>query len=123
MEGLIRDIDSVAWFQLENPSAKSKIGADITKDAAANDRAREIILYAWMEPDTSALISQMRAYYQNKKLDTQGPVDVVNKYLKEKYPGETDLLLTPGLLFGGLSSDKVVGLGLYMIAKGDLKVA
>lgn len=108
-------IDSVAWYQLENPSPQIPIGGDLT-------RAREILLLATMEPDKSALIQQMKSYYQDKKLDTNASIAIVNKFLQEKYPGDTEILLTPGLLFKGLSNDQIIGLGLYMIAKGDLKI-
>jgi hypothetical protein len=76
-----------------------------------------------IDPDTSTMAKKLQSYYQDKKFDSKTVVDAYNKFIQDTYPDEPDMKLKPGLSYGATSIDQRVGLGLYMAAKGELKLS
>lgn len=122
LEGLISDIDAVVFDRLENPTAKGHIDGDVVTDKQFAQKVRKLVLDMLTNPERSQLRLQMEKFYEENGLHTKDGAASYNKYMKDNFPGEPELQLDAGTAFPDVKIDPMVGLGLYMAAKGALKV-
>ncbi|KAF2224084.1 hypothetical protein BDZ85DRAFT_97203 [Elsinoe ampelina] len=125
-EYLIRDVDVVAYQQLDNPGVIAvggggDGGGDIITDEAASTQARMTLMTALSSPGENALAQKIRDYYISSKLDGPGKIEEYNQFIKKNFPDEESTLITQGTLYGGTTIDQRVGLGLFMVTKGVLR--
>ncbi|CAG7566391.1 unnamed protein product [Fusarium equiseti] len=123
LDGLISDLDSVAYSNLMDPSSLSDTGKDPIKDLDFNARIRSIIADAALmsEDDSNVLIRQISDYYRNNQYDGPTASDVYNKFIAQNYPDSEAARIQAGVKFGGLTLDQIVYFGLFMASKGVLK--
>ncbi|KAK2035944.1 hypothetical protein LZ31DRAFT_636812 [Colletotrichum somersetense] len=123
LDGLISDLDSVAFNNLNNPSALSDTGKDPIKDLDFNARIRTVIADAAMKSDdgSNVLTKQMSDYYRSKQYDAMPASAVYSQFLVQNYPDSNAAKIPVGVKFSGLTLDQIVYFGLFMASKGELK--
>ncbi|KAK1659111.1 hypothetical protein BDP55DRAFT_733615 [Colletotrichum godetiae] len=100
LDGLIRDLDSVAYSNLNDPSASSDAGKDPIKDPDFNARIR---------------LAQYDA------MPASAVYNLYSQFLAQNYPDSDAAKIPVGIKFSGLTLDQIVYFGLFMASKGNLK--
>ncbi|KAL2876574.1 hypothetical protein SGCOL_008151 [Colletotrichum sp. CLE4] len=123
LDGLIRDLDSFAHSNLNDPSASSVAGKDPIKDPDFNARIRLAIGDAASNSDdgNNVLIKKISDYYRSQQYDAIPASAVYSQFLAQNYPDSDAAKIPVGIEFSGLTLDQIVYFGLFMASKGNLK--
>ncbi|KAL7624613.1 hypothetical protein AAE478_006180 [Parahypoxylon ruwenzoriense] len=121
LEHVIKDVDSIAWSKLDDPSSESHAGKDVVNDPEFNAYVRVVLMGAFDDAENNAMAKQIAAYYQNGHYDTADQIKLYNDFMETNFKDETAAIINPSKLFGGLTIDQKVGFGIYMTSKGELK--
>lgn len=121
LEHVIKDVDSIAWSKLDDPSSESYAGKDVVNDPEFNEYVRTVLMGAFSDAENNAMAKQIAAYYQNGRYDTTDQIKLYNGFMKTNFKGETAAIIDTPKLFGRLTMDQKVGFGIYMTSKGELK--
>lgn len=116
MESLIKDVDIVAWTHLTDLSGNTDDGKDPIKDPEFNQKVRNILLDALMDPENNKMARDMREYYQSPRFN----LEAYNAFVKEM--DDPKLTIKPNLKWAALSIDQQVGVGLWMVSLKLIKV-
>ncbi|KAJ4367759.1 hypothetical protein N0V86_009881 [Didymella sp. IMI 355093] len=119
LDGLMKDIDTVAWRKLDQPSIAPPPSGDILKD---HEQARVTLIDALIDPDNNAMAQAMRKYYPENKFDQGTNIDKYNDWIKLNFPDDKGSVISTGTVYDALSVDQKIGFGLYMASLKALQV-
>jgi hypothetical protein len=129
MEGLIQDIDIIAYRQLDDPSAVNNspieggnARVDVIKDASVNAKARVNLMDALTSSSNNILANQIQKYYEDGKFETAVKIRLYDTFYEHSFPTEEDSLIEDGTKWGALDLDQKLGFGLYMASLGVIQV-
>ncbi|KAL6158044.1 hypothetical protein ACJBU6_03850 [Exserohilum turcicum] len=120
LDGLIKDVDVVAWRKIDQPSTALPPSGDILKD---HEQIRITLLEALMDPDNNSMAQAIENYYWKNKYDQGTNIDKYDTWMKYNFPADKDSLIKAGTGYGSLSIDQKVGFGLYMVGLKALEAS
>ena len=129
MNGLIQDLDPLAYDNLQDPSPLSDTGKNPIADADFNERIRTLIADAAIMvsdtgiPSNNALMKRMEDYYRNQQFDAKNSAAAAEyaQFMTKYYPDSWAGQIPIGVKFSALSLDQLVYFGLFLANKRELK--
>ncbi|TGO07896.1 hypothetical protein BTUL_0239g00060 [Botrytis tulipae] len=127
MEGLIQDIDIIAYRQLENPDGDKPPIIDNVRDAVIHDanvngRARINLVDVFMSSKSNALATRIQKLYEDGHYETETNIAPFNNLFEKNFPKESDSLIKAGSKWGQLTDDQKVAFGIYLASLGQVQV-
>ena len=121
LQSLIMDVSPVAYHQLRTPSTHSTAGGGLGDDEFRK-KARIVLMQAFMKPDNNAYARKVQKFYEDNNLDRGDKIEAYNAWMTEHLPKDKAAIIKPNVLFGGISMDQKIGVGLYMVGLGQLEI-
>ncbi|KAL3608820.1 hypothetical protein FPOAC2_03831 [Fusarium poae] len=127
MDGLIHDVDIIAYRKLDDPTADDSFNTDdvrkaVIHDTAANVKARVNLMDAFTSSGSNVLATKIQRLYEDGHYELEANIDPFNKLFKTYFPTELDTLIKPGTRWGRLTIDQKVGFGIYLASLGQVKL-
>ncbi|CAG5136910.1 uncharacterized protein ALTATR162_LOCUS4 [Alternaria atra] len=105
LDGLIKDVDVVAWRKIDQPSIALPPSGDILKD---HEQIRVTLLEALIDPDNNSMAQAIENYYWKNKYDQGTNIDKYDTWMRSNFPADKDSLIKAGTGYGSLSNDQKI---------------
>ncbi|KIL85161.1 hypothetical protein FAVG1_11590 [Fusarium avenaceum] len=128
LEGLIQDVDIIAYRQLENPTANKppidvkNVRDAVIRDPATNEKARVNLVDVFMSSQSNALATKIQKLYEDGHYEVEAKITPFNILFKTNFPDELDSLIRPGTAWRQLTADQKVAFGIYLASLGQVQV-
>lgn len=128
MEGLIQDVDILAYRQLENPTPNNpsinveNVRDAVIKDPVANEKARVNLVDVFMSSQSNALATKIQKLYEDGHYEVEAKIAPFNILFKTNFPDELDSLIRPGTAWRQLTPDQKVAFGIYLASLDQVQV-